>query len=153
MTNRFVLTDEDTPGIIITRKPIEKGVPTPLDVEYAKARLAVLPNPNNPAIEDLDKYVQSPWQTVPAPTVNPNIWASATLEIVGMKTLLGTDPYLSRKNVKEHIKSMGQATNPNRNYALVAVVDGSNIIIDGHHRLMAQWLLGQDTAPVWKVEL
>ena len=24
---------------------------------------------------------------------------------------------------------------------------------NGHHRLFAKWLLGQDTAPVWKVEL
>lgn len=153
MANRFVLDDEDAVGIIIHRADANKGVATPLDVEYAKARLAVLPNANNPAIEDPEKYVESPWRTVPAPTVDPNIWGKAVLEIVELKTLVGTDPYLSRKNVKDHIKNMGQATTPNRNYALVAVVDGSNIIIDGHHRLLAQWLLGQDTAPVWKVEI
>lgn len=144
MDNRFVLTDEDTPGIIITRKD---------QSEYAKARLAVLPNPNNPAIEDQSKYVRSPWKTVSAPSIDLNIWANATLEIVELKTLYGTDPYLSRKNIKDNIKTVSKSTTPDRDYALVAVVDGSNIIIDGHHRLLAQWLLGQDTAPVWKVEL
>lgn len=127
-----------------------KGVPTPSDMEYAKARLAVLPNPNNPALEDIKNYVQSPWKTVKAPTINPNLWATATLEIIELNTLLATDQILDRKNVKQHIN---KTTNPDHNYALVAVVDGSNIIIDGHHRLLAQWLLGQDTAPVWKVEL
>jgi ParB-like chromosome segregation protein Spo0J len=35
----------------------------------------------------------------------------------------------------------------------VVVADGRNIIIDGHHRLMAAWLLGFDEAPVWKVKV
>jgi hypothetical protein len=144
MDSRFVIGDEDTPGIIITRKD---------NSEYAKARLAALANVHNPAIEDQGKYVRSPWKTVAAPTVDTNAWANATLEIVELKTLLGTDPYLSRKNIKDNIKTVSKSTTPDRDYALVAVVDGSNIIVDGHHRLLAQWLLGKDTAPVWKVEL
>jgi hypothetical protein len=60
---------------------------------------------------------------------------------------------MKRKNIREHIENMGQAVTPYRSYALVVVVDGDSIIIDGHHRLFAKWLLGQDTAPVWKVEL
>jgi hypothetical protein len=44
---------------------------------------------------------------------------------------------------------MGQALTPYRNYALVYDDGEKNIIVDGHHRLFAMWLLGMDTAPVW----
>ena len=52
-----------------------------------------------------------------------------------------------------NIENMGQAILPLRSYAMIAEIDGAKIIIDGHHRLMAQWLLGQQQAPVWKVTL
>jgi hypothetical protein len=44
---------------------------------------------------------------------------------------------------------MGQALTPYRGYPLVYNDGEKNIIIDGHHRLFAMWLLGMDTAPVW----
>ena len=44
---------------------------------------------------------------------------------------------------------MGQAETPFRNFALVAEIDGQKVILDGHHRLMAMWLMGMDEAPVW----
>ena len=77
------------------------------------------------------------------------MWDNAELAIVQLSDLVGTDPFLKRKNVEEHIKSMGQATTPYRSHALVMEVGGKNVIIDGHHRLMATWLLGQTEAPVW----
>lgn len=126
-----------------------KGVPSKLEVDRAKSRLKILPNPTDPGMEDPTKYVESPWAVVPVPTINPNAWDDAKLEIVNLDELLATDPYLDRKRVKHHIESMGQALTPYRSYALVMVKDGSSIIVDGHHRLMAQWLLGQDQAAVW----
>ncbi|OXE36183.1 MAG: hypothetical protein CGW95_09245 [Phenylobacterium zucineum] len=134
----------------------KRGVPGPVEVERALSRLIVLPNPAHPELAsmgDEDKYVESPWRTVEVPTVDPNVWDNADLALVKMADLVGTDPYLRRKNVKKHIKNMGQAVTPYRSNALIVVKDGANIIIDGHHRLMARWLLGQDTAPVWKVEI
>ena len=93
--------------------------------------------------------VQSAWETIPVITVNPNIWDNAELALIQFENLTGTDLYLRRKKLKEHIESMGQATTPFRAFALVVERDGKQIIIDGHHRLMAMWLLGMTEAPVW----
>lgn len=133
--------------------PVDGGVPGPVEVERALNRLTILPNPADPALDDPEKFVESPWALRPVPTVDPNVWSDAELELVDIEGLFATDPWLKRKNVRKHIENMGQAILPYRGYAMVAVVKGENIIIDGHHRLAAKWLLGQGTAPVWKVEL
>ena len=44
---------------------------------------------------------------------------------------------------------MGQAITKYRSFGLVAQRGDELIIIDGHHRLMAMWLLGMTEAPVW----
>lgn len=129
------------------------GVPGPIEVEQALSRLEILPNPAHPELGKPEKYVESPWQVVDVPTVDPNIWDKAEVELINIADLKATDPWMKRKNIRKHIENMGQAVTPYRSYALVIVKDGISIIIDGHHRLFAKWLLGQDTAPVWKVEL
>ena len=129
-----------------------KGVPGPVDIARAINRLAILPNPADPILEDPEKYVESPWRTIPAPTVNPNVWDNATIEVVTLDELVGTDAFLNRKRVKKHIEAMGQALTPNRSLALILETKDKLIILDGHHRLMAWWLLGQNEAPVWKVK-
>jgi len=141
------------PDKAATPNLVKKGVPGPLEVERALSRLTVLPNPNRADVTEIDKYVESPWKTTNVPTIDPNVWDEAELVLVAMKDLTGTDEFLRRKNVKKHIKNMGQAVTPYRSNALVVVYGGDNIIIDGHHRLFARWLLGQDTAPVWRVEI
>lgn len=129
---------------------LTKFVPSEVEVERAKSRLKILPNPAEyPADLNPDKLVQSAWETIPVITVNPNIWDNAELALVQFENLIGTDLYLRRKKLKEHIESMGQATTPFRAFALVVERDGKQIIIDGHHRLMAMWLLGMTEAPVW----
>lgn len=133
-------------------KPVA-GVPGPLEAERAISRLAILPNPADPALDEPEKYVESPWQVVAVPTIDPNIWDNAVKTLVDLNELFGTDPYLKRKRVKQHIEAMGQALTEFRSYPLVVVYNGDTIIIDGHHRLMSVWLLGQETAAVWKVEL
>jgi hypothetical protein len=137
----------------ITPSVTKSGVPGPLEVERALSRLEILPNPAHPELTKPEKYVESPWAVVDVPTVDPNIWDKAEVELVNIADLKATDPWMKRKNIREHIKNMGQAVTPYRSYALVVVSGGDNIIIDGHHRLFAKWLLGQDTAPVWKVEI
>jgi hypothetical protein len=128
------------------------GVPDSLDVDRALARLEILPNPAFPALGKPEKYVESAWTTVPVPTVDPNIWDTATIQLVNMADMFGTDPYLKRKNVAKHIEVMGSALLPFRSYAMLYEKDGQTIIIDGHHRLMSLWLLGLDKAPVWLVK-
>jgi hypothetical protein len=130
-----------------------KGVPGPVDIARAINRLAILPNPADPILDEPEKYVESPWRTIPAPTVDPNVWDNATIEVVALDELVGTDPFLGRKRVKKHIEAMGQALTPNRSLALILETKDQQIILDGHHRLMAWWLLGQNEAPVWKVKL
>lgn len=131
---------------------ITKTVPGPMEVERALSRLAILPNPPIANMDDIEKYVESPWEVIPAPTIAPLAWDNAEISLIDIADLKATDPYLSRKKVRKHIKAMGQALTPNRSFALVAIVDGVATIIDGHHRLMSMWLLGLDQAPVWLIE-
>lgn len=128
--------------------PKTDGVPGPAEQVRAISRLEILPNPNE-QIPESEKWVESPWEEVPMPTVDPNRWDNATLEIIELGELYGTDPYLSRKKVKRHIVAMGQALSPNRSFPMVVMSGGRAIIVDGHHRLMAVWLLGRQTAAVW----
>jgi len=137
----------------LKQKIKEHGVPSQLEVARALSRLEILPNPNVVDIDNPEKYVESPWQIVPVPTIDPNLWDNAVLDLVDLNDLFGTDPYLSRKKVRKHIEVLGQSLMPNRHYSLVAVVNNQQTIIDGHHRLMAQWLLGQATSPAWVIKL
>ena len=130
-----------------------KSVPGPLEMKRALSRLAILPNPNHPDLDEPEKFVESPWPVIPTPRVDPNAWDDAMIQIVDMDDLFATDAFLRRKNVKAHIETMGQATTPFRSFALIAVVAGRSVIIDGHHRLMALWLLGQNSAPAYVIEV
>lgn len=132
--------------------PTKPGIPTPLDQEQALARLEILPNPNHPELKKPEKFVESPWTVTTVPTIDPHIWDTATITVVEMSSLTGTDPFLKRKNVASKIEALGQAETPNRSYAMCYEKDGEILIIDGHHRLMALWLLGLDKAPVWLVK-
>lgn len=154
--SRFVEDTENPNAITITRKTeksITKSVPGPQEVERALSRLAILPNPADPELNHPEKYVESPWKTTTPPTIDPNIWDNATTQIVQLADLTGTDLFLKRKRVAKHIENMGQAMTPYRSFALVVETQGNLVIVDGHHRLMSWWLLGQTEAPVWKVKL
>ena len=137
---------------------LKAGVPSKAEVKAGLSRLKILPNdagahPVSDDPEVLADSVASPWPAVPTQDgdypVNPDVWEQAQLTLVNIKELYGTDTGLNRSNVAEHIESMGQALTPYRSYALVYDDGEKNIIVDGHHRLFAMWLLGMDTAPVW----
>jgi hypothetical protein len=135
------------------KRPASHGVPSGLEVARALSRLEILPNPPDPQLEDPTKYVESPWTIVPTFTIDPNAWDDAVLATVNLEDLVATDPFLNRKKVRKHIEAMGQALTPHRHYAMVIVRGGEYTIIDGHHRLMSQWLLGQATAAAWVLTL
>jgi len=134
------------------------GVPSKAEVKDALSRLAILPNEaaEHPVSDSPDKLansVESPWPIVETVEgnyiVSPDVWQKAQLTLVNVKELYGTNTGLDRKNVADHIESMGQALTPYRGYPLVYDDGEKQIIIDGHHRLFAMWLLGMDQAPVW----
>jgi len=134
------------------------GVPSKSEVKDALSRLAVLPNeaaehPTSDSPDQLANSVESPWKIVETVQgnyiVDPDVWTKAKLTLITIKDLYGTNTGLNRKNVADHIESMGQALTPYRGYPLVYDDGKRQIIIDGHHRLFAMWLLGMDTAPVW----
>jgi hypothetical protein len=139
------LAPADVSSDLSASADLVKFVPSKMEMERALSRLKIIPN----APSEDDKYIEMPWQRIEPITVNPNIWDNAELSIVNLEDLTATDTFLNRKKLKEHIKFMGQALTPYRAYALVIQRGDQQIIIDGHHRLMAQWLLGQETAPVW----
>lgn len=128
------------------------GIPDSLDMKKAEARLEILPNANHPELSKPEKFVEPAWSIEPVPTIDPNVWDQATIKLINLADLFATDPYLKRKNVKKHIESMGQAITAFRSYAMIYEIDGKPLIIDGHHRLMALWLLGLTQAPVWYVK-
>jgi hypothetical protein len=144
------------PGAV---KSLDKaGVPSKSEVKEALSRLAILPNEaaEHPASDDPDvlaNSVESPWPIVETTggnyIVSPDVWEKAELNLVNIKELWGTNFGLNRENVAKHIESMGQALTPYRGYPLVYDDGEKLIIIDGHHRLFAMWLLGMDTAPAW----
>jgi hypothetical protein len=128
------------------------GVPSIAEAEAALSRLFVLPNPAGDAVEqgvDPQDFVESPWQTTDQIVVDPDVWQKAKLTLVNVKDLIATDTVLDREKVAERIKAMGQSLKPFRNYPLVYDDGEQQVIIDGHHRLLAMWLLGMDQVPVW----
>jgi hypothetical protein len=134
------------------------GVPSKSEVKDALSKLHILPNaagdhPASDNPEQLADSVSSPWAIVETENgnypVDPDVWAKAQLTLVNVKDLYGTDTALDRSNVADHIESMGQALTPYRGYPLVYDDGEKLIIIDGHHRLFAMWLLGMEQVPVW----
>ena len=128
------------------------GVPSMLEAEAALSRLFVLPNPAGDAVEtedDPQDFVESPWPTTEQVVVDPDVWQKAKLTLVNVKDLVATDTVMDREKVADRIKAMGQSLKPFRNYPLVYDDGEKQIIIDGHHRLFAMWLLGMDQVPVW----
>jgi hypothetical protein len=144
--DRLSIPDEPNAITIIRKSDAGKAV-------RAHSRLAILPTPNQPDLTKADRFIESPWPVTDLPAVNSELWDTAVNETVTLTELTGTDRYLKRAKVTEHIDAISKTATPFKSYALVAELDGSMIIIDGHHRLMAAWLLGQETAPVWKVEI
>ena len=138
--------------------PVEKpdfekaGVPSIAEADIALSRLNVLPNPAGDAVEgdiNPEDFVESPWTAVPQLVIDPAVWQKAELKLVDVATLQGTDTVLSREKVANRIKTMGQSLKPYRNFPLVYDDGEKQTIIDGHHRLLAMWLLGMDQVPVW----
>lgn len=116
----------------------------------ALSRLDLLPSPVHSNLDQPERYVKSPWATDATFAYDPDLHTKPVLAEVNLDELVGTDPTLSRKKIEQYI--IGKALTTNGHYALVVVKNGDKTILDGHHRLMAQWLLGNPTAQVWLIQ-
>jgi len=152
-------TTTETPGKAKPTPPAPKsadidkaGVPSSAEVDSALSKLQTMPNPAGTAVESDDDpadFVESPWKTTATIPLSPDVWSKATLQLVNIADLIGTDTVLDREKVADRIQNMGQSLAPYRNYPLVYDDGKKQTIVDGHHRLMAMWLLGMDQAPAW----
>ncbi len=131
------------------RTPLEDrlGKKTNKGTQRAHTRLEILPDATDPLISDTTKYVDVPWATIPTPKIDPSSWDNATIETVSLKELTATTEFLNRFKISKQIDAEEQKGN-----ATIVELAGRKIIIDGHERLMALWLLGLDEAPVWIVK-
>ena len=97
-----------------------------------------------------------PWPVMNRPKLKDEVWADSTIEAVDIDSLYASQDTIARERVEFYIKHPGSIEENRRAFANVYVVEvgGSprNVIVDGHHRLAALWLLGANLANVWYLE-
>lgn len=136
---------DEEPGIM-SEDDVEKMVKAPrAAVNNALAMLANLPTAT---VRDGKELIASPWPIVTRPTLDPDVWIDSTVEDVSIEDLYATQQFLNRERVAQFVENPGAIENGRR--ALANVYDnGRMLIVDGHHRLAAYWLLGANRANVW----
>ena len=85
----------------------------------------------------------------PMPTLANLDFRQLTNGTVNLDTLQASDDSMKRDNLIWHIQNPGEAKNKNPFTTAPIVMnmdDGSQVIVDGHHRLSALKLLGASTA-------
>lgn len=111
------------------------------------------------ALQALDKIpdvepgeIASPWVITRRPKLDNEEWRASVIKSVPITMLLASQPRLTRERVEHFILNPGSIEQGRR--ALPNVYDHGNeqVIVDGHHRLAALWLLGADHANVWLLE-
>jgi hypothetical protein len=118
-------------------------------VENALAMLQGLPV----IMQDDDgrDLIAVPWPIRPRPALDPDVWIDSTVQDVAIPDLYASQPYLNRARVADFVRNPGAIEAGRRALANV-YDDGQMLIVDGHHRLAAWWLLGADRANVWYLE-
>ena len=114
-------------------------------VDKALAKLDALPMVD-------DEHIEIMWPVYPRPKLDRKVWASSEIEALKIKKLYASQKLLDKKQVKKFIESQGAPDNGHRALANVYAIDDHNVIVDGHHRLAALWLLGAEVANVWFLE-
>lgn len=105
---------------------------------------------NLPTVETRDgkELIAAPWPVVERPNLDPDMWIDSVVTDVPIVDLFATQTVLNRERVAEFVQNPGAIENGRR--ALANVYDnGRMLIVDGHHRLAAYWLLGAERANVW----
>jgi hypothetical protein len=100
-----------------------------------------------------DGMIAVPWIIRDRPKIPTERWADADLRSFQIEQLYATQDYVKRETVQWHLEHLNDSAQDNRAMPNILVHGGEYLIYDGHHRLVALWLLGADTANCWKVEI
>lgn len=107
------------------------------------------------ALTALDAYpatngkIPTPWPTGDLPILAPEEWEVSQIETVPIAELTATQRTLNVETVRAYVKNPGSIEENRRAFANVYANSDGLMIVDGHHRLAALWLLGADSANVW----
>ena len=98
------------------------------------------------------KHIRAPWLVTERPALDPEMWAGSNIRAVHIQDLYASQYLLRKKTVKKYIKTVGNVDPDERSLGNVYDTNNRLVIVDGHHRLAALWLLGADFANVWFLE-
>lgn len=115
-------------------------------IDRAIARLNQMP-------DDGEGLMEVPWARTDRPKIATETWADAPLRSFRIDELTATQPFVNRDTIIWHLEHLNDAASDNKAMPNVVVDGDMNLIYDGHHRLVALWLLGADSANCWKVEI
>ena len=111
------------------------------------------------ALEALDKipmvdadHISVPWPITKRPNLDPEVWEGSELATVRIEDLYASQKLLTKDRVAFFIKSQGSIEPGRRALPNVYAFNGRNVIVDGHHRLAAFWLMGAEMSNVWFLE-
>ena len=93
--------------------------------------------------------IPTPWPIGELPTLDPELWETSKIETVPIAELTATQRTLNLERVREYVRNPGKIDGNRRALANVYANSDGLMIVDGHHRLAALWLLGADNANVW----
>jgi len=99
-----------------------------------------------------DEHIAVPWPITKRPKLDPEVWADSSIQSVVIADLYATQKLLTKERVVFFIENPGAIELGRRAFANVYDLGERLVIVDGHHRLAALWLLGADAANVWFLE-
>jgi hypothetical protein len=105
---------------------------------------------NIPMVDD--KHIAVPWPITERPKLDPEVWSESTITSVVIAELHASQELLTKERVVFFIENPGAIELGRRAFANVYDLGERLVIVDGHHRLAALWLLGADEANVWFLE-
>lgn len=142
------MTAKEIKDILVADKAVEADIVKVhrKAIERAIARLGALP-------DDEPNKIIVPWSQAPRPQIPTADWGNADLKSYRIDDLVATQKYVHRDNVEWHLKNLNDASADNKSLPNVVVDGDTNLIYDGHHRLVAYWLLGADFANCWTLEI
>jgi hypothetical protein len=99
-----------------------------------------------------DDHIGVPWPITERPKLDPEVWAESAIQSVVIADLYASQELLTKERVVFFIQNPGAIELGRRAFANVYDLGERLVIVDGHHRLAALWLLGADEANVWFLE-
>lgn len=151
MKTRFIYDAKTVESLIVHRAPAVKAAEPDLvkvrrnAIARALDKLADIP-------DEAPNKIKVPWPVVSRPKMPTEAWADAYLHSFKIDTLYATQHYVHRDNVAWHLEHLNDNAADNKALPNVVVEDDAQLIYDGHHRLVAYWLLGADWSNCWTLE-